>query len=130
MWAALERATDRTLLVKTGLLQVGAEAGAIIEGILRSGQEHELALELLPTTELVAGFPVFILGIKTTSPRFESVAGFLKVELCVQSFIEQAQIWGDHLVPDRVNEVTPDRDGYLIRTNAGRAIRPNDWSSL
>jgi sarcosine oxidase len=89
LWAKLESATGRRLLLPTGGLMIGAPGGVIVSGALRSAAEHRLPHKLLQAAELRARFPALepepdMVGV------WEPRAGILFPELGIQSHLELA----------------------------------------
>ncbi len=89
MWEEISRASGQSLLEQTGLLQVGKPEGPIIGGILNSAQQHQLHVESLKADQLARRYPMFRFQPETVG-LLEPVAGFLRVERCVQALIELA----------------------------------------
>src|SRR5262245_61944711 len=56
LWRELESDAGEQLLVTTGIVEGGGE---ILEGVLRSCAEHDIAHEVLDGTEVAARFPAF-----------------------------------------------------------------------
>lgn len=90
LWGELERAAgDRSFFIRTGGLMVGAEAGALVRGTLRSCEEHHLPHEVITSRDLHRRYPAF-------SPLDEMVgvleqrAGILLPEAIVQAHLELA----------------------------------------
>ncbi len=88
-WEQLQEQSGTRLLVLTGLLQVGEPDSEVIQGVRRSAQQHRLSVEQLDREEIHRRWPGFrvpegCLGL------YETQAGFLYVERCVQTMIRQA----------------------------------------
>jgi len=120
LWFALERASGRRLLVRTGGLMIGPADGALVRGAAASGAAHRLPCERLDAAELRRRFPAL-------APRDDEVAvwepraGFLLPEACVAAHLEAARAAGAEL---RANEpVTAWRasgGGVEVHTPRGR----------
>lgn len=86
LWKQLERDTETQLLTITGGLFIGAENSDVVQGSLRSAQEHGLAHELLDAKEIQRRVPVL-------RPRpdhcavYETQAGFLRPESAVAAHL-------------------------------------------
>ena len=106
MWDELTR-RHRTspevkeLLIRTGLLQVGAPESAIIRGVESSAQQHGLKIERFGPAEIVQRLPIFKIPGHHVG-LFEPDAGVLKVELCVAAMIGQAIKLGAETVSNTV----------------------------
>ncbi|MDR7520359.1 MAG: N-methyl-L-tryptophan oxidase [Armatimonadota bacterium] len=89
LWADLERATGRHLLLTTGGIMIGPPSGALIRGALESARLHRLQHQVLDATEVRRRFPVFVPSddmVGVSEPR----AGVLDPEACVLAHLEQA----------------------------------------
>lgn len=86
LWEQLERDTETQLLTITGGLYLGAENSDVVQGSLRSAQQHNLEYELLDAREIRRRFPVL-------HPRaddcavYETQAGFLRPEAAVATHL-------------------------------------------
>ncbi len=116
-WHELEQRSGRRLLHPTGVLEVGFPGGPIIEGILASAGQHNLAVETLSRTDVINRFPQFEVGSDQVAV-FEKRAGLLVVEDCVQAMIEQAiSAGGQFDTGSRVLSIKPSNDGYHVQTD-------------
>jgi len=88
-WAQLEAAAGRTLFRETGLLEIGPANGHVVPGVLTAARQHNLAVDELACNEISRRFPGFAVP-DGMSGVFERRAGFLRVEDCVRTQIEQA----------------------------------------
>lgn len=88
-WHELERFAGEALLVQTGGVMAGPEAGPLFAGALESARAHSIDHEILNPAELKARYPAF-------APRadwmalVEKRAGYLKPERCVAAMIRRA----------------------------------------
>jgi sarcosine oxidase len=92
-WAAMERASGRTLFRRTGALMLGPADGTLVAGALRSAREHGLPHEVLPANEVRRRFPGYeppdgTVGV--VEPR----GGILFVEVCVETMLALARHHG------------------------------------
>ena len=97
LWADLEQRSGEPLLHQVGLLQVGPPQGVVIQGVLRSAQQHHLPLERLSAAEIVARWPGFAVPPDYVG-LFEQRAGYLRVEACVRAHAQQAVSLGAQLL--------------------------------
>ena len=58
-WRELERVTGRTLLHRTGILEIGSPDGALVPATLAASRLHDLPHEVLSARTLTARFPAF-----------------------------------------------------------------------
>lgn len=89
LWEQLERDSGASLLCLTGGLMIGPPGSSVVEGTIRSAEEHVLPHEVLSSSELHRRFPAF-------RPRaddvavFETRAGFLRPEAAVRTHLQAA----------------------------------------
>jgi len=95
-WAELEAAAGRTLCTRTGLLLSGPPQGGVIRGTLRAAREHQLDISEVALAEARRRFPVFDFP-DDHAVLHEADAGYLRVESCVRTHIEQAASFGADL---------------------------------
>jgi sarcosine oxidase len=129
LWAELEAATGRKLYEETGLLEVGppaASGGVVVPGVLASARLHKLDVDELTAAECERRFPGFRVP-ETMVGVFERKAGFLHVEPCVRSHLEQAVQHGAELRTDeavRSWRAVPATSGtaphVVVETDRGR----------
>lgn len=96
LWHDLEQRSGKKLFHETGLLQVGPASGEVISGVLKSAETHRLAVEKLAADEVIRRFPGFKVPEQSVGV-FESAAGYLRVEDCVRTHLEQAEAAGAEL---------------------------------
>ena len=119
-WAELEALSGEQLLQQTGLLTVGRADSDVIEGTLRSAGEHSLAIESLNPDDLQRRFPMFRANEEMIG-LWEEDAGFLHVEACVRTYIEQATACGATLaLGEAVESWKSTEAGVTVTTQSGR----------
>jgi sarcosine oxidase len=134
LWAELERQQGESLLLRTGLLEVGPPTGPTIRGVLAAASRHRLAVEELSPDECRRRFPGFVVP-EASAAVFEAEAGVLRVERCVLAHLEQARragaatVFGETVLgwtasPGAV-EVTTDRNVYRA---AALVIAAGAWA--
>ena len=125
LWAELEQASGRQLLLQTGGLMIGPPGGVLVTGAKRSAEDHKLAHEVLSAAELRRRFPVFAPPddfVAVWEPR----AGILFPELAIQTHLELAVRAGATLRFDEpILNWEPDGRGVRVSTasNQYRARR-------
>lgn len=119
LWADLERRASRTLFERSGLLVAGRPDGAVIRGIRRSCELHRLGIREVGADERAKQFGQFVLGPEL-EVLFEQDAGFLWVDDCVRTCVEQARARGG-LIHDcePVIEWRAAGGGVEVRTERG-----------
>lgn len=134
LWDKLGEARRQKLRFETGLLQAGPKKGFIVEGVLRSARQHDLAVDELSAAEAQERFDGFKLE-DSMAGVYEKEAGYLLVEDCVRAHAEEAVRLGARLETgvgilgwrDHGREVT-------VRTDAGEfsaanlIITPGAWA--
>ncbi len=118
LWHDLERATGRTLLLRTGLILSGPPDGETIRGARLSASRHHLPLENLTPGAATARWPAFHFPHDHTV-AFEPAAGTLLVEACVQAHVEQARHHGADLrANETVRSWSSDGRSVIVRTES------------
>jgi sarcosine oxidase len=135
LWQDLEQSSEQLLFRRIGLVLSGRPDGETIRGAKLSANLHRLAIDTLTSSEAHSLWPTL------TFPEdheivFESAAGMLFVEQCVQAHIDQAvrsgaRIQSDEAVRDWSSDgktvtVRTDRDEYVARS---LVITAGAWSA-
>ncbi len=92
-WDEIQCMTPLPLLRRSGLLQIGYEDGAVVQGVLKSAADHSLELERLTAKQVRERYPL----IKPNDEHvaiFEQEAGFLRVEKCIATLLKRAMVAG------------------------------------
>ncbi len=125
LWAELEAATSRTLLHSCGLMFAGRLDGAVVPGVQRAAEEHNLAIETVPRRDWPERFPGFAPD-DDMQVLFEPDAGFLEVENCVAAHIEQARGLGAEVITaERVKSWSAETGSATVETDADRYTAGN-----
>jgi sarcosine oxidase len=119
LWREIERAAGRQLLHVTGIAEIGAPGGTLVQGTLASARLHGLAHEVLDAQATMRRFPAFRLP-----PDFVSVVqpdgGFLDAEPSVHALLSLAQAAGAEVrTQEIVRAIEPRGDGVAIVTDRG-----------
>src|SRR5262249_54952879 len=88
-WYDLEQRTGRHLLTECPRLSMGRAGSPMLAGVLASSQQHSLPVESLSADELRRRYPAFRFGDDYRGV-LEPSAGFLYVEECVRSYLDEA----------------------------------------
>jgi sarcosine oxidase len=119
LWAALERETERRLLIETGGLMIGRPDSAVVRGARRSAETHGLRHELLSAAEVRRRFPALRPDddmVAVWEPR----AGILIPEACVEAHLAMARRHGATLRYDEpVLRWEPDGNGVRVVSAQG-----------
>jgi len=120
LWAELEGAAGRTLLLTTGGIVIGPPDSDLVRGALESARLHHLHHEVLDAASVRRRFPVFapaddMVGV------FERRAGVLVPEECVGVHLDQAAQSGADLHHEEpVVSWTATPDGVEVQTSRAR----------
>lgn len=118
-WHQLEQEIGETLLTNCGVLSLGPGNCELIEGVLAAAQEHQLAIEHTTAREAMQRWPQWqipddYVGI------FEKVAGYLRVERCVEAQLEIARRHGAGIHPEEpVLSWRADNNSVEVTTTRG-----------
>src|SRR5947209_13211265 len=119
LWRTLEKEAGRQLLHMTGCLHLGERGTEVLEGCLRSCEEHGLEHELLDSEATMRRFPAYHLPNETMAV-LEAEGGFLLPELCISAHAALARDAGAEIhVEEPVLEWGTTRDGVRVRTAKG-----------
>jgi sarcosine oxidase len=122
LWKDLERFTGERLMTISGGLMLGARDDEIVDGALRSAQEHDLAHELLDADELRRRFPPMSFRDGEWA-LYEPTAGYLRPEACIHAHLARAVAAGAQArFGVRVPAWEESADGVRIRTDAGESL--------
>jgi len=116
LWSELEAEAGEQLLHVTGIIEGGDR---ILEGVLRSCAEHDLAHEVLSGTEVARRFPAYRLPAEMEVVH-QPDGGFVVPERCIVAHVEGALARGAVLrARERVLEWDETESGVRIRTDRG-----------
>lgn len=114
LWRELEAEADEQLLHVTGIIEGG---DGILDGVLRSCAEHDIAHEVLNGAEVAAHFPAYRLPVELRV-AFQADGGFLVPERCIVAHVEGALARGAKLrARERVLEWEEGANGVRVRTD-------------
>ncbi len=134
LWSDLETQTGKRLYQPVGLLEVGPPQGMLIPGVLQSAQTHNLELDLLSSEDFHARFTGFRLP-EGYQAVFERDAGFLYVEECVRTYVQEAQRQGAQLcVGESIQDWRIENGIAIVDTDVNRytarrlVVCPGAWA--
>jgi sarcosine oxidase len=93
LWHEQERLSGRTLFTQTGGLMLGTPESALVQGSRLSAETHGLAYEYLDAQAIRTRFPAFHPEPDTVGV-FETAAGILFPEACIETALQLAQAHG------------------------------------
>lgn len=129
-WHELEAACGKKLFFKTGLYLAGPPDGELIAGTRLAASRHNLPIETLAPADSgrraaldphtpPPRFPAFIPD-KGMDVLYEADAGFLLVEECVRTFVDQARLSGaDAVTNTAVMNWRREGPGFQVETANG-----------
>jgi monomeric sarcosine oxidase len=116
LWNTLESETDKKLYFPTGLLEIGPPDGVVLAGVTRSAAEHSLPIETMSMQSAIERYPG-IAGLDTWQAILEQDAGYLLVEECVATHLQQARKFGATIrVHEKMIHWQADEHGVKIQT--------------
>ena len=119
LWNDVETRCGEKLFHPIGLLEVGPADGVVIPGVMRSVRQHRLPIETLSAEEARRRFPEFVFPDQL-SAVFETTAGYLLVERCVETHAKLAQEAGAAWRQQRVVSWTATSNGVTVETEKDR----------
>jgi len=121
-WREFEAASGEKILTITGIIEAGDPGAALVEGSIRSAQEHDLSHELLSPQQVNLRFPAFNLPASWTCV-FQPDGGVLLAEKAVGLFVSTARVLGATVrLNAPVLDVQPAGDGIKLRLGSGEVI--------
>ena len=122
LWPQIESeagAAPASLMQVTGGLYTGRRGSAVLDGSLRSAQDHGLAHELLDADESRRRFPQLQLD-DDMQTLHEPLAGILFAPRCIDAHLRLAERHGADLrFGERVTGWSSDDDGLKVSTDRG-----------
>jgi sarcosine oxidase len=116
LWRELESEADEQLLHVTGIVEGGEH---ILEGVLQSCAEHDIAHEVLTGAEVAERFPAYRLPSEM-QVAYQADGGFVVPERCIVAHVEGALARGATLrARERVLEWDETESGVRVRTERG-----------
>ncbi len=135
LWRELEQVCGQTLYDEVGLLEVGAPDGEVVRGVRASAREYDLPIENLSAAETRKRFPQFHVD-DACEAVFETRAGYLLVEKCVQAHADAAVRHGAEIrTGETVASWRADGSGVVVETDRGHyaadrlVVAAGAWSS-
>lgn len=122
LWRTLESTTKLELLVVTGSIDGGPEAGPLFQGALASARLHGLRHEALTAREIAVRFPAYRLP-PGSAAVFQPDGGLLASERAIVAHVMAAQALGaDVRAREKVIgwEARPGGEGVVVTTDKGR----------
>jgi sarcosine oxidase len=120
LWRDLERAAGRTLLHRTGILEIGPEDGTLMPATLAATRLHDLPHEMLSAAALMSRYPVFRVPDNLIAV-LQPDGGFLEASVAIQAHVALAQAHGAALhTGETVQSIEPHNGGVQIITDRRR----------
>jgi sarcosine oxidase len=122
-WRDLEALTGHRVLTITGGLESGVAGSAIVQGSLRSAQEHGLSYQEMSPREVSERFPAFAIPHDWMSV-YHADAGFLLPEKAIELFLRAAEGLGASISRNtRILGVRPRFDFVEIVLGDGSVVQ-------
>lgn len=119
LWDDLEDDSDRKLLYRTGSIDAGPADGAVLEGVTRACEAHDLEYERLSSSTLSDRYPAYRLP-EGYEAIYQPEAGFLVPEACTVAHVERAHREGATIrARERVVDWSSTADGVRVETDYG-----------
>lgn len=120
LWDELQSESEECLFERCGVVQIGPPDGEVIQGVLRSAQEHGLGADLLSRAELAQKAPLLRLPDGMTAV-WEEDGGLLHVEACVKAHARDAIRRGATLLQgERVLRWREEGERVVVETPSDR----------
>jgi len=119
-WAELEARSRETLLIPTGIVQIGERDGVLIDGVMRASAEHGIPHELLQPAEARKRFPTLVTADDEVAV-FEPAGAYLRPERAIAVALKLADADGAVLrFNERVVGFEPKDGGVEVTTQERR----------
>ncbi len=119
LWNQFGKEAGIELLIRCGMLSMGAPESALVKGIQTSAAQHRLDVEMLSRDEIGRRFPAFALPADHVG-IFEAAAGWLDVNAAIEFALQAARKAGATVVLNAPVETWEKHsDGMLLRTQGG-----------
>lgn len=119
LWLDLERLSGKTLLVRTGVLNMAQDGGQYLADKVKRAAQFGIRIEALQTSDMRKRWP----GLTPPDSYiglFEPGAGYLLSEACVLAYREQGLAHGAVLLTNTlVTDIEPGEASVTVRTAAG-----------
>jgi monomeric sarcosine oxidase len=89
LWRELEQTVGKSLLLETGLVEIGPNDGIVVPGTLRAAHEHALPVETLSARDIERRWPAMRVP-EALAGVYDGRAGLLRVEECVAASLKAA----------------------------------------
>lgn len=119
LWKDLEERVGETLYHQVGLLQIGPKQGEVLSGVRASAKQHRLPIDELSADQCERRFAGFRVP-PSCEAIFESRAGYLLVERCVEAHAKVAVQAGAELrIGEAVRSWRAEGKGVVVETDCG-----------
>lgn len=117
LWREMGGDEPWRLFSRRGLLLAGPREGHVIPGLYRAAEAHGLPLETLSPAELASRYPMFSFPADCYETAFESDAGLLNIDVCLQAHCDAAEAAGATLLfQQRVVDWACDGESVQVTT--------------
>lgn len=117
LWRELEHECGRTLVHRTGILEIGAGGGQLVPATLAAARQHELTHEVLDARELMRKFPMFTVPGNFIAVR-QPEGGVIDAAAAIEAFVALAGHHGATLsTGERIRRIVPRKRGVSVVTD-------------
>ena len=117
LWRGLEEIAQQTLVVKTGIAEIGPPDGELIRGTLAAASHYRLAHTVLDAKSLMQRYPSFKLP-ETFVAVLQPDGGYIEAAAAIDANIRIATAAGALVrTSETVTAIEPHATGVRIRTN-------------
>ena len=117
LWYQIEKTSGKKLLLETSGIMLGGKDSDVIKGAKLSASTHDIPFEQLDNISIEKRFPALRPSADTVAV-LEKNAGILFPELCISTYLEEAQKNGAILhYNERVLRIIPNKDFIEIITD-------------
>ncbi|MPZ58771.1 MAG: N-methyl-L-tryptophan oxidase [Rhizobiales bacterium] len=119
LWHDLEQAVGRSLLHRTGILEIGPAGGPLVSSTLAAARLHGLPHEILGAHALMTRYPAFQVPTNYVAV-LQPDGGFVEAAAAIAAHLALATANGAELrIGETIAAIEPRRDGVRIVTDRG-----------
>jgi sarcosine oxidase len=117
LWRELEHESKRPLLHRTGILEIGAAGGRLVQSTLAAARLHDLPHDVLDARELMRKNPMFAVPNTYVAVR-QPDGGLVESDAAIAAMVALARQHGATLATgERIRRIVPRRRGVSIITD-------------
>lgn len=114
LWEELEHQSQRSIFLKTGVLNIGERTRPFISTLIASAEEYQLPIEVLSAEQANARYPGLALPSEFVAV-LESTSGVLRCEKAIEAYRQLAQEQGAELnTYSRVSDINVLQNSVIV----------------